>query len=93
MSTREYEVLRRYRQGRIVRSEDRHILRRLESTGIMHLGYGVEEGAEQDGEMDEEIAATFPTAGLTEFGKKYYQREVIRRIPILRGLHGLVHSV
>lgn len=70
----EFNVLKRYHGGDIVREEDRYTLERLSSTGLIHCGFSYDDGYKD-------------TARLTQTGKKLLRREQIFRNPFLSFLY------
>lgn len=94
MNDIEFEVMNKYRFSRILDKEDRYVVRGLESIGWMRTGL-------RNNATDEELKKSHPdsdlvmrtTASLTSSGKESYYLECIRRNPIRRFWHNLIHSV
>ena len=65
----DFEMLRKYKDGKIIDSEDEYRLKTLSSVGMVHLGSHVEVN-EDDGKI-----RILPTARLTNLGKKVMRLE------------------
>jgi len=77
----ECETLKRYMKGAMVRPEDRDLLYRLSSTGVVRLGFSTE-GCEPT-----------ETASLTAWGRRQLHRETIYRSPIRRLIYGVLSTL
>ena len=87
LNDREYEVLKKYRFGGILDSQDSSLVDKLESIGLIKTGF-----YDESKDLEEEIKLR-TTAGLTDFGRSHYWKESIRRNPIRRWFHAFLHSV
>ena len=85
MFDKEFAVLKKYRHGAVLDSEDEPIVDELARLGYMRIGF---HDKSEDNEQDLE-----QTAGLTDYGKLYFWKESIDRNPIKRWFHNLIHSV
>lgn len=94
MDSVDFEVMKKYRFGKILDKQDRYVVSRLESTGLMKTGW-------RDYAADEESNKSHPdadivirdTASLTDLGVGLYYWEQVRRNPIRRWWCNFIHSV
>jgi len=92
MNYPDFEVMKKYRKSKVLDGRDEYTVSRLENIGWMRTGW-------RDNTTNEELKSHLDsdlvmrtTASLTSSGKEAYYLECIRRNPIRRFWHNLVHS-
>lgn len=89
MNYADFEIMKKYRFGRVLDEQDRYVVGGLESIGWMKTGWNDNPEKLISFETNEVVKET---ASLTKTGAEFHYWERVRRNPLRRFWCNLIHS-